>query len=71
MSVPFVVVTVDHTPGGRLPNGMPNGVGGITRFGIALTTNGIDRQEVVPPSLGIKEAHRRARQLEAELRQEA
>lgn len=45
----YVVVTVEHTPGGRLPSGNPDGVGGHTRYGLAITTNGIDRQVVVQP----------------------
>jgi hypothetical protein len=46
---PHVVVTVERTPGGRLPSGDPDGRGGQTRYGLAITTNGIDRQVVVQP----------------------
>lgn len=45
----YVVVTVDHAVGGRLPSGAPDGQGGRTRYGLAITTNGIDRQVVVQP----------------------
>lgn len=55
---PYVVVTVDHQPGGP------------TRYGLALTTNGIDRVVVEKPSMTVKEAHRRARELERRLARE-
>lgn len=56
---PYVLVTVDHKPGGP------------TLYGLALTTNGIDRIVVEKPSMTVKEAHRRARELERRLAQEA
>lgn len=46
MSAPYVVLTVDVKPGRRLPNGAPSGIGGETTYGVAITTNGIDRQEI-------------------------
>jgi len=54
-----VVVTVDRKPGGP------------TLYGLALTTNGIDRVVVERPSMTVKEAHRRARALQAQLDKEA
>lgn len=68
---PYVVVTVNHTLGGRLSNGMPSGLGGATTYGVALTTNGIDRQSVAGPSFTApKEAHRYAERLQRRLDKE-
>jgi F420-0:gamma-glutamyl ligase len=53
MTKPYVVVTVDHEPGRQ------------TQYGVALTTNGIDRQPVDhPPFARPKEAQRYADRLQ-------
>ena len=71
MSAPYVVVTVNHTPGERLPSGTPSGIGGKTTYGVALTTNGLDRQPVAGVEFTApKEAHRYAERLERRLAQE-
>lgn len=36
-----VVMAVEHTPGGTLPNGTPNGLGGKTRYGPAFFIGGL------------------------------
>jgi hypothetical protein len=70
---PMVVVTVDHRPGGRLANGSPSGVGGETRYGLALTTNGIDRQPIPGGRTWDKArpAHRAADALQRQLDEES
>lgn len=42
-----VVMVVDHTPGGMLPNGTPNGLGGQTRYGPAFFIDGRKADEPI------------------------
>lgn len=59
MSKPFTVITVDHQDG-------------KTVYGVALTTNGIDRQPVDhPPFSRPKEAQRYADRLQRRLDEES
>ena len=71
MSAPYVVVIVHGKPGGTLPNGTPNGVGGSVEYQAALTTNGIDRQPVGPIFPRPREAYRYADRLQGRLDKEA
>lgn len=70
MSAPTVVLTVDHRPGRRLPNGSPAGIDGATTYRAAITTNGIDRQHTGPEFTDQGEAQRYADRLQRRLDKE-
>jgi hypothetical protein len=71
MTTPFVVVMVHGRPGGTLPNGTPNGIGGETTYQAAITTDGLDRQPTGPIFATSKEAYRYADALERRLQKES
>ena len=39
------IAFAEHTPGGRLSNGSPSGIGSRTQYGAAITYDGITRYE--------------------------
>ena len=71
VTTPYVVVIVHGKPGGTLPNGTPNGVGGETKYQAAITTTGIDRVPTGPLFATPKEAYRYADRLERQLAKES
>ena len=66
----FAVVTATVTPGGRLSNGSPSGVGVTTTYRAGLTADGRHVRPVGPEFTAPREAHRYAERIERRLPRE-